>query len=361
MKWLTSRGRAVVGARLISGRAAAVFGLLVSVSLAACDSDPTQPQLEQRSIGVVLNSLERTLTIFRTDTEDPAAVTVGLGPDGSPATFAVRRNLAVIPLGVVPAAAIVNLHTASLTATVTLPENSGATGVAFLNDSIAIVANTSRNTATPINVRSGTPGAEIPVGQYPQSAVSVNDTVYVMNANLVDFSPAGPSSISVIAGPVPHVVATIQLSGENVREGVAGPDGRLYVINSGSFGAGNGSLSIVDRGTLMEVQHVTGFGEFPGSIAVTSDRQVLVASFGYGLATWNAVTGQFVRAPDNAVQPAGIPSASGVGIDEEGRVYTLEPECANPARAFRLTPQFVVEREIQLGLCPIGLLFTRVP
>ena len=82
------------------------------------------------------------VTIF--DVEDPEqARTVGLGADGSPVTMAVRGALAAVPLGFVPALAVVDLKEAMLLRTVALTSGSGATGVAFLNDSIVLVANPS--------------------------------------------------------------------------------------------------------------------------------------------------------------------------------------------------------------------------
>lgn len=336
-----------------------VLVALLGAMLAACDSSTEPDVIEGREIAIVLSSIDRALTIFDVDSTT-APVTVGTGPEGSPVSLAVRGATAVVPLGIVPVAAIVDVRSGQLAHSVALPANSGATGVAFLNDSIAIVGNPSLNSVTPVNVRRGTAGAEIAVGVYPQAMAAVNDTVFVLNANLVSFQPAGPSSISVLTGTPPRVVRTIPLSGQNAAAAYAAPDGRLYVVHSGSFGAGNGSLSIVDRRTLTEQQHITGFGEFPGGLVVDLERRVHVSSFGYGLAVWDAGSGSFLRAPDNAVAPGGLPSASGVGIDSEGRLYTLEADCRDPASAFRLTPQFTVEREYPTGICPIAIAFTKL-
>jgi hypothetical protein len=275
--------------------------------------------------------------------------------------LAVRGRTLVVPLGIVPATVVIDLVQHRTVHTIAMPSNSGATGAAFLNDSIALIGNPVRGTVTPINVNRGTAGQEIAVGVYPQAMAAVRDTVFVVNANLMDFEPAGPSSISVITGTPPHVVATIELSGRNAGAAAAGADGRLYVLHSGSFGAADGSISIVDRRTLAEVDHVPGFGDFPGGIAVDPARRVYVGAFAYGLAVWDAATRSFVRSPAIAIEPGNVASVSGVGIDGAGRLYTLRPDCRSPASAYRLNRDFTVEREFPTGICPIAIAFTKLP
>ena len=338
------------------------FVLCTVVPAANCTDDPAgPPEAQGDAVGVIVSSTDRTLTVF--DVENPSVTfSIGLGPDGSPVTIAVRGATVAVPLGTVPAVAIVNLETRAVVHTVPLPEGSGATGVAFLNDSIAIVANPSLHTVSPVNVRRGTSGAAIAVGTYPQAAVAVNDTVYVSNANLgPDFSPAGPATLSVITGSPAQVVRTITLSGTNAGAAVPTSDGRLIVVNSGSFGLADGSLSIVSRMTLTETAHVTGFGDFPGAVGIGPDGRIHVAAFSYGVAVWNPTAGSFSYAPDQAVAPGGIPSTSGLAFDEEGRLYTLVPDCRDPSRALRLSPTFDVDIEIPTGICPFGIVFTRIP
>jgi hypothetical protein len=342
-----------------SARGVLCIPIVVTI-LAACGDDdgsgpPATPATE---LAVVLNSVDRSLTVFAVDSPD-ARFTIGLGPDGSPVALAVRGARAVVPMGIVPAAVVVDLEQRAVVHSVALPENSGATGVAFLNDTLALVTNPSRNSVSVVNALRGTAGPEIEVGEYPQGIVAVGDTAYVINARLgPDFQPTGPGTITVLAGVPPAVIDTIELSGLNPGDGAAGSDGRLYVVHSGRFGQGDGSLSVVDRGTRAELQHHTGFGEFPGSIALGQAGRMYVGSFGYGIAVWDAMTTSFLRSPANAIAPGGIPSSSGVGVDGHGRVYALEPECVEAARVFRLTGSYEVEAEVPVGVCPIAIAFT---
>ena len=343
-------------------RAAGSVALLSAalVLLGACSSGTTEPlPAETAEVGVVLASTDVSVTIF--DVENPEqARTVGLGADGSPVTMAVRGALAAVPLGFVPALAVVDLKEAMLLRTVALTPGSGATGVAFVNDSIVLVANPSLNSVTPINVLRGSAGDDIPVGRFPQAIVAAGGRAYVLNAELDAFVPDGPATISVVDGASLTVTSTIILSGENAAAGVVGIDGLLYILHSGSFGAGDGSLSVVDPVTLTELEHFEGFGEFPGGLAVGPLGDLFVGAFSYGVAVWDPATDAFTRGPENAITPGDIPSTSGLGFDESGRLYTLTPDCENPSTVNRHDADYGVELTIAVGICPVAISFGRV-
>ena len=339
-------------------RLGSLWGVLF---LAACGSEGTEPPPEQTAeVGVVLGSVDLSLTIF--EVENPTQTRlVGLNPTGSPVTLAVRGELAAVPLGFVPAVAVVDLREAVLLRTVGLPTGSGATGVAFLNDSIVLVANSDLNSVTPVNVLAGTLGSEITVGRYPQAVIVEGGRAFVLNAELEGFVPDGPATVSVIDIESLTVTSTIQLSGENAAAGSVGPDGRLYIVNSGSFGAGNGSLSIVNLTSLIEAEHHTGFGDFPGSLALGPSARAFVGAFSYGVAVWDTSLDAFIRGPAEALTPGGVASTSGVGFDESGRLYTLTPGfCDGPGTADRHDGMFEVDVTISVGICPFAITFTTV-
>jgi len=307
----------------------------------------------------VVTSTDVALTVF--DVDDPTtSETVGLGADGSPISLAVRGRFAAVPLGIVPAVAIVDVRDAALLRTVGLPDGSGATGAAFVNDSIVLVANPSLGSVTPVNVLAGTAGSEIEVGRYPQAVVVDGGRAYVLNAELENFAPDGPSTITVLDASSLAVLDTIELSGENAAQAAFGPDGLMYVINSGSWGASNGSLSVVDPAAGAEVDFVEGFGDFPGSIAVGEDGLVYVGAFGVGMLVWSSSTESFTRGLGDAVTPGGVASTSGIGVDSDGRVYALTPDCQNPSVAHRLDASHDSELAIPVGICPFGIAFTEV-
>lgn len=337
-----------------------LLGAALLVWLPACgDEGPTGPDLTPREVGVVVTSTDVALTVF--DVDDPTrSETIGLGADGSPVSLALRGRFAAVPLGVVPAVAIVDVREGVFLRTVGLPEGSGATGAAFVNDSIVLVANPSLGSVTPVNVLAGTAGDEIEVGSYPQAIVVEGNRVYVLNAELEDFVPARSSTITVIDASSLAVLETIELSGENAGQASVGPDGRLYVIHAGTWGAANGALSVVDLGTATEVDFVEGFGDFPGSVLVGNDGLVHVGVFGVGMLVWNSSTGSFTRGLDDPVTPGGVASTSGIGIDSDGRIYALTPDCQDPAVAHRLNASFSSVAEIPVGICPFAIAFTEV-
>jgi hypothetical protein len=335
--------------------------VLASALLLACDDPQGAIEINRDTeLAAVVSSIDRVLTAFPVDSPQ-SAFQIGLGPAGSPVTIALRKQYAVVPLGVFPGVAVVDLRQRRLVTTIPLPANSGATGAAFLNDSIAIVANTNRNTVSPVNVLRGTAGAEVTVGTFPQAIVASGDTAFVLNAELgSDFQPKRPGTVTVLTGATPRVVATIDLTGLNPGAAAIGRDGLLYVVNSGTFGATNGSLSSVDRRTMRETRHDPGFGGFPASIAVGADGSIFVASFNYGVIVWNPTTHSFVLSPAVAVRPGGIASTSAVAVDSRGRLYALKPDCTAPSKAFRLSASFAVEAEVTVGNCPLAIGFTRV-
>jgi streptogramin lyase len=232
--------------------------------------------------------------------------------------------------------------------------------VDFVNDSVVLVGNPGLNSVSPVNVRTGVATDPIGVGVFPQSIRTVGDLVLVANANLVNFVPAAPGAITVLDAETLTLSGTIPLSGWNPGVMQDRSDGQVYVLNSGNFGGADGSLSIVDPRALLETAHHPGFGEFPGGLAVGTGGDVYVSSFSYGIAIFDPVAGSFEQSPAEALAPNGTPSSSGLGFDEEGRLYALEPQCQQPASTYRLTSEFQVEAVVSVGTCPIAIAFTSV-
>ncbi|HEX8693916.1 MAG TPA: hypothetical protein VF746_15950 [Longimicrobium sp.] len=346
-------------ARSLRRRLAGLLAVPALALSAACDN-PVDNTPDPGYLEVVLNSVENSLTIFPAEGPAPASVrTIGLGPQGSPVGLAARGSVAVVPMGVYPFAAVVDLGVGAVLRQVPLPANSGATGAAFVTDRIAVVANPNRNTVSPIDVVAGTASPEVAVGTYPQAVASDGSRVYVVNANLVNFSPAGPGSVTVLTSQF-QVVGTAPLTGLNPSAAVIRGN-RLYVLNSGRFGQGDGSLSVVDLATLREERLVTGFGEFPGSLAVGPDGNLYVGVYGTGVLVWDPDTRTFVRGLNNPLVPGGSPPVSAVAFDANGKLHTTNPgDCRTAGAAHRLTPSGTLERTVATGICPFAIAFATV-
>jgi hypothetical protein len=335
-------------------------GLVVLGALslsAACEKNPALSDPEQ-STAVVVNSVDNTLSIIPLENGTPRIV--GLATQAStPVDLAVRGTTAVVPLGTYPFAAVVDLKAGQVVHRVPLPANSGATGVAFVNDTVALVANPGRNSVTPVRVRSGTAGAAIPVGVYPQAIVSDRGNAYVINANLVNFAPVGPGSVTVINAAM-GVVRTIPLRGVNPAAGAVLGD-KLYVINSGNVGQANGSMSVIDLGTLTEEAHITGFGAFPTTIEASSAAgALLIGGFGYGIAVWNPATGQFAVPPQNSLKPGGVADVGDIAVNEFGQVFFTAPrDCVQRGRLYLIGANTALAGQAETGVCPLGVEITR--
>ncbi|HSG81596.1 MAG TPA: hypothetical protein VLC48_05065 [Gemmatimonadota bacterium] len=326
------------------------------LSATACDNDTSGPAAPAGTENaIVVNSTELSITVFPVDSPSSAR-TIGLAPTGSPVSIAARQNLVVVPMGFLATAVVVDLRTDDVS-TVPLPDNSGATGVAFLDDSIVYVANPNLNTVSRINVSSGTHENEIEVGTFPQVVLAHDDHIWVMNAELdMSYRPARPGAISVIDPANDSVVTDILLTGFNPSAAQV-YNGLIYVVNSGTFGQGDGSLSVVNPSTLQEIEHHSGFGEFPGDMAIGPDALAYVSSFDYGLAVWDLVGDTFISPPSDPLIVEGETISSGVGLDEASRLYTLIPgDCIAPSILYRLDTDTTA---IDTGACPIAIAFTR--
>lgn len=338
------------------------FAFVAMLALAAgCgDSSPTGSDgSDGDRLAVIVNSVEISLTVFPLDDPDNRR-TIPLGPEGTPVGGAVRGPIAAIPLGVVPAVAVVDLVEGIVLRTVGLPEGSGATGAHFVNDSIVLVANPGLDHVSPVNVLRGTLGDPIPAGGYPQGFVEASGRVFVINAELVDFAPAGPGTLTALDPGSLEPVGEVVLSGTNPGDAVVGPDGNLMVLAAGSWGQGDASLSVVDPESLAEVASYSGFGDLPGSLALVSARRLLASSWSYGVAEWDPATTTFVRGPEDAYEPAGVPSSAGVAVDPDGGLWSLFPECQEAATVLRLSADMEVEQDVPVGVCPAAILFTEI-
>lgn len=332
---------------------------LLPLAGAACDGDPTEAEIAERLV-VTVNSVDNTLSLVPVDGSGTQSREVSLGAQGTPVDVAIRGATAVVPMGTYPFASVVDLREGAVAFTVPLPAGSGATGVAFVNDTLALVANPSLNTVSPIRVRSGTAGAPIAVGTYPNAIVEHRGRMFVLNANLVNFAPAGPGSVTVLDARL-GVVKTIQLTGRNPQAGAVSGN-RLYVLNAGRFGEASGSLSVVDLNTLAEVEHFTGFGSFPSTIAASEEGNLHIGGYGLGVFVWNPQTEAFIVPLADPVEPNNSTSVADIGFDYQGRLHVTDSGfCTDPGVLYRLDGDYDLDRTATVGVCPIGLEFADIP
>lgn len=335
--------------------------LAAVLACSAC-ADTNAPAPEPTEALLVVNSTANTLSIVPVD-NPAAAVQVQLGgTTPTPVGVSALGRTAIVPLGLDNAVAVVDLIDARVTRLVPLPANSGATGSAVVDDSIAFVANPNLNSVSRINYLTGTT-TEANVGIYPEGIVYARGRIFVLNGNLDEtFAPAGPSSITVLDPTTTTRVDSIPLTGPgNAGYGVLGGDGLVYIMSTGNFFSGEGRLSIVDPVARAEVASFAGFGTGPGNLATDGFSKLFVSSFTEGLMEFDTESNQVERGAGNGIQ---IPRNSGVSVDSKGRVYAIESgPCrgGQPGKAHVLTSALVETSTITLGECPSGAVTIQIP
>jgi hypothetical protein len=335
---------------------------IIVLALSVACADTNAPAPEPTEALLVVNSTANTLSIVPVD-NPAAAVQVPLGgTTPTPVGVSAFGRTAIVPLGLDNAVAVVDLVDAHVTRTIPLPPNSGATGSAVVDDSIAFVANPNLNSVSRINYQDGTT-TEKGVGIYPDGIIYARGRIFVLNANLDEtFSPAGPSSVVVLDPTTLLRLDSIPLTGPgNAGFGALGGDGLLYIMNTGSFFQGEGRLSIVDPVGLNELASFTGFGTGPGNVASDGGSRLYVSSFAEGLMEFNTETNQVIRGAGNGVA---IPGNSAVAVDSKGRIYAIASgpcKGGQPGMAHVLDSTLVQKSTITLGECPSGAVTIQIP
>jgi hypothetical protein len=345
----------------VSSRVRPVVVASAALLLAAC-ADPEAPLPTPSEVVLVVNSIESSLSVVPVDaTGSTYTIPLG-GTTPTPVGVSASGAWAIVPMGLDHAVTVVDLLTGSVSRVIPLASGSFATGSAVVDDSIAYVANPGLNTVTRVNYLTGDT-ASVAVGVYPQAVVLTRGKVFVINGNLVNFTPAGPGWITVI-DPVTNAKATgvdsIPLPAPgNPQFGVVAGDGLLYVMNTGNY-VDEGRLSIVDPVARIEVANFGGFGAGPGTLASDGGDRLFVSSFTEGLMEFNLDTRTVVLGAGDGLP---IPENSGVAVDSEGRVYAITAGCGGggggSAHVLRLD---LTERAlVPLGACAIGTAVTRIP
>ena len=341
-----------------------VTALLLAAAIGCSDTNAPLPDPEE--VLLVVNSTANTLSIVPVDAPNSAVQVPLGGTTPTPVGVSARGGIALVPLGLDNAVAVIDLRDAAVMRIIPLPDNSGATGSTMVDDSIGYVGNPNLNTISRVNYLTGAT-SEVPVGVFPQGLVFTRGRVFVLNGNLDEtFSPAGPSWITVV-DPATNAQAegidSIPLTGDgNAGFADVGSDGLLYVMNTGSFFSGEGRLSVVDPLSRTEIASFAGLGTGPGNVAADPDGRVFVSSFSEGVMEFNLDSNKVVR---GAGQGITFPSGnSTVAVDSKERIYGIESGACSggqPGIAHVLDATLTQTGTIELGECPSGSAVVQIP
>jgi hypothetical protein len=282
-----------------------------ALTFAACDghdsTEPTPPFIRGSSanheIGLVLNSTGKAVTLFWVGSPKiQAQVPLGTSSTITPVGLSVRKQIAVVPLGNAASVALIDLESLEVLRHFTFPSGN-ATGSVFADDTTIFVANTDLGTVGRMTYAQPNDAitATAPVAPSPTAISFAGGRVLVTSANLdKNFAPLGNGVVTAIDPKTMQVLGTATTGGTNSNDAAVGPDGLLYVVNTGDF-VGPGSLTIVNPATMQVVTTISNMGVGPGAITIDAAGIAYIASFVSGTLVWDTKTRTFVRGPDNPV------------------------------------------------------------
>jgi len=238
----------------------------------------------------------------------------------------VQGRRAAVPLGNAASVALIDLEGLRITRFFVFPKGN-ATGSAFADDTTLLAANfiddyVGRAT---LNQASDSIRQTVNVAPGPIAIVMAAGRAAVVSSNLNEnYVSIGNGVVTFLDPRTLQVQGVVQTGGTNSTDAAVGPDGLLYVVNTGDFVA-DGSVTIIDPRTMRVEATVGGFGPGPGSIHVDAQGLAYVSSFSTGTVVWNTRTRTFVRGPGNplcARLPGGAcRGAADATTDVQGNVY----------------------------------------
>jgi len=299
--------------------------------LAACEGDSTggQPFIldGDEPVALVVNSLGSSLTLARRgDTAQVRQIAFGASSSITANGISVQGRRAAVPLGNAASVALIDLEGLRITRFFVFPKGN-ATGSAFADDTTLLAANfiddyVGRAT---LNQASDSIRQTVNVAPGPIAIVMAAGRAAVVSSNLNEnYVSIGNGVVTFLDPRTLQVQGVVQTGGTNSTDAAVGPDGLLYVVNTGDFVA-DGSVTIIDPRTMRVEATVGGFGPGPGSIHVDAQGLAYVSSFSTGTVVWNTRTRTFVRGPGNplcARLPGGAcRGAADATTDVQGNVY----------------------------------------
>jgi hypothetical protein len=328
-------------------------------------ADTNAPLPDPEEVLLVVNRSGNSLSVVPVEAPGTAVQVPLGGTSPTPRDVSARGGLAVVPLGGDDAIAVIDLRDRTVLRRIPLPENSGATGSAVVEDSIAYVANPNLNTVSRVNLLTGIT-SEIVVGQHPQAVAFTRGRVFVLNGNLDEsLQPLGPSWLTVIEPTInarASGIDSIGLTGPgNAISATVGGDGLLYVMSAGRSDQGEGRLSIVDPVARTEVASFSGFGSAPGPVASDGEARIFVSSSTEGLMEFNTDSNRVVRGAGEGLP---VPTNASVAVDSRRRVYAIEAgpcEGSQTGTLHLLGTDLEEQRIFPLGECSAGAVVVEIP
>ena len=338
----------------------ASVSLLVE-ELAFIDGTVGDPQ-----IGIVVNSSGNAVRLFQLgDPGENRDIALGASSAVTPTGIAIRGETGVVPLGNAASVAVIDMRSQQIDGFF-LFESGNATGSAFVNASTVLAANQQTDQVGRFMLgQAGNSIADlVSVTEFPTGIVPFSDSLaFVISANLDDnYAPNGDGVVTALDPRTMTVTAEIETGGSNPQFGAVGPDGMLYVMNTGDYVTPS-TLAIIDPASLARVEVVGGFPAGSGHVHVSQGGTLFASAFFAGTVAWNTATKAFLRDVSDPIcaplDSGGCRGAFGAYTAGDGSLYQTffgSTRRGLPPRIFRYAPDtFALTDSIDSGSGPVGL------
>lgn len=264
--------------------------------------------------------------------------------------IAGRGPLVVVPGGTHDSVQVVSLGGG--VAVVPVPGH--PVGAAFQDDTLAWVADSSVDSITQLNARTGQEVASRSVGPGPVALAVTDSQVFSVHSTWL-------TAMRLAGAPNPD---SIPLSGSDAHFALVGDDSLLYVIERGDSGKANGRISIVDPAARQELVVINGLGERPGPGVFHPTGRILIASPTDGILEVSSLTRTVTRGPGNGIEPGGK-GVLGIALDNRGRVYAVSNTgCGSALGTLYILappPDYTIISTVALGTCPVAATVAEMP
>lgn len=326
-------------------------GILALVALGC--SDALEQDTTAGQVVLVADSTLSNVTLVSATRFTATSVPAG-GPFAAPVRMTARDSFLLFPVGGGDSLAVLRLLGGGGAARSFIGLGTGARAVGSIgiqSEGIAWVPFAGQDRVMQVDWLAGDTLASATTGPRPMGAVVVGQGLFVVNANAVNDTPAGPSSITWLSLGTPAPPDAIPLTVTNAQFLVPGLDALLYVVGRGGAGQGDGRLSIVDPGTRTELAVVNGLGELPGPAVYHPSGRLLIASITEGILEVNTLTRTLERGAGTGFKPMGDGVAA-LAVDQHGRVYAVSASCApGVVRVLSAPPTYRVLHTVPIGSC----------
>lgn len=278
-------------------------------------------------IGAVVNSTGSAVHLFQLG--DPSRVEeIGLGASSAitPVGLSISGSRIAVPLGNTASVALIDVETLEVDRHF-LFESGNATGSAFTADGGLIAANLVTNQVGRVDLTQSSDafGHLVDVAPGPTDVEVSGSRAFVVSTNLDEnYMPLGNGVVTVLDAASMAILGTVDTGGENPQDAAVGPDGRLYVVNTGDYFT-PGTVGIIDPAAMELVGVVGNAGVGPGAITIDTDGYAHISGFFSGTLILDTRNGQWVRGSDNPLcaplADGGCRGAADAVRAADGRVY----------------------------------------